>query len=87
MNIGSIRYIQQPYEHVKIHSSWYTASAISLCQSSKTLYMTKKISDHHQGGLEPSLTEGDLETTLPSAPNLDTLLTLLGVAKPGLAPR
>ena len=48
--------------------------------------MTKKNGDYHQGGLEPSLTEGDLEPTLPSLPNLETLLTLLGVAKPGLAP-
>lgn len=87
MNIGSIRYIQQPYQHVKINSNWYTASASSLCQSSKTLYMTKKNSDHYQGGLEPSLTEGDLGTTLPSVPNLETLLTLLGVARAGLAPR
>jgi hypothetical protein len=40
----------------------------------------------YQGGLEFSLTEGDLEPMLPSLPNLEILLPLLGVPTPGLAP-
>lgn len=41
---------------------------------------------HHQAGLEPSLTEGDLDPKLPSLANLDKLLPLLGVAELGLRP-
>lgn len=46
----------------------------------------KKKITFYQGGLEFPLTDGDLELMLTSLPNLETLLPLLGVPTPGVAP-
>lgn len=59
-------------------------NAIEELQHSHFIIVSKYVTTYHKGGLEPSLTDGDLEAKLPSLANLDTLV---GVAKAGVEPR